>query len=219
VRFPVVLFDFDGTLVDSIRLIIESYHHTMRVHRLAPQPDAFWIAGLGTPLRVQFRRFTDDEDEVERLIVTYREWNLSHHDGMVRPYPGALDAVRSLKARGTRLGIVTSKNRHGLQKGLVLCGFDGLFDVLQTSDDPVESKPSPAPVLAALTKLGAAPAHALVVGDSPHDIASGRDAGAATAACLWGPFTRTQLEIERPDHWLEGFADLIRLADGAPVRG
>jgi pyrophosphatase PpaX len=219
VRYPVVLFDFDGTLVDSIRLIIESYHHTMRAHRLAPQSDAFWIEGLGTPLRVQFRRFTDDPAEIERLIATYREFNLAHHDAMVRPYPGALDAVRSLKARGTRLGIVTSKNRHGLQRGLDLCRFDGLFDVLQTSDDPVESKPSPAPVLAALTKLGAAPAEVLVVGDSPHDIASGRDAGTATAACLWGPFTRAQLAIERPDHWLERFADLVLLADGAPVRG
>ena len=217
-RFPVVLFDFDGTLVDSIRLIIESYHHTMRVHGLAPQPDAFWVEGLGTPLRVQFRRFTDDPAEIERLIATYREWNLDHHDATVRPYPGALDAVRALKAAGTRLGIVTSKNRHALQKGLDLCGFDGLFDVLVTSDDPLESKPSPQPVLAALARLDAAPAGALVVGDSPHDIASGRDAGAATAACLWGPFSRQQLEAERPDHWLLRFPDLLRVTEGAPLR-
>ncbi len=213
VRFPAVLFDFDGTLVDSIRLIIESYHHTMRVHRLEPRPDAFWIAGLGTPLRVQFRQFTDDPAEIERLIATYREWNLAHHDAMVTAYPGALDAVRRLKAQGARLGIITSKNLHGLSKGLNLCGFEGLFDVLVTSDDPVESKPSPEPVFAALTQLGAAPAEALVVGDSPHDIAAGRRAGATTAACLWGPFTREQLAAERPDHWLGSFADLARLTD------
>jgi pyrophosphatase PpaX len=213
VRFPAVLFDFDGTLVDSIRLIVESYHHTMRVHGLEPRPDAFWIEGLGTPLRVQFRRFTDDEEEVQRLISTYREWNLARHDAMVRAYPGALDAVRSLKSAGARLGIVTSKNLHGLRKGLILCGFDGLFDVLVTSDDPVESKPSPQPVLTALERLGAAPSNALVVGDSPHDIAAGRDAATTTAACLWGPFSRDQLAAERPDHWLESFADLLRLND------
>ncbi len=216
-RFPVVLFDFDGTLVDSIRLIIESYHHTMRVHGLEPRPDAFWIEGLGTPLRVQFRRFTDDDREVERLIATYRDWNLSHHDAMVRPYPGAVDAVKALRLGGARLGIVTSKNLHGLRKGLVLCGLDGLFDVLVTSDDPVASKPSPEPVHAALARLGAGPAEALVVGDSPHDVASGRDAGAATAACLWGPFTRAQLAAERPDHWLARFPDLVALADGTRV--
>lgn len=218
-RFPVVLFDFDGTLLDSIRLIIESYQHTMRVHGLAPLPDAFWVEGLGTPLRVQFRRFTDDPAEIERFIATYREFNLAHHDATVRPYPGALDAVRALRGSGARLGIVTSKNNHALQMGLDLCGFTGLFDVLVTSDDPLASKPSPEPVLAALSRLGAAPAEALVVGDSPHDIASGRDAGTATAACLWGPFSREQLAVEHPDHWLERFPDLLALADGAPVHG
>jgi len=213
VRYPAILFDFDGTLVDSIGLIIDSYHHTMRAHGLEPRPDAFWIEGLGTPLRVQFRHFTDDPAEVERLIATYREWNLARHDERVRAYPGALDTVRRLHAAGAKLGIVTSKNRHGLQKGLALCGFDGLFDVLVTSDDPVASKPSPEPVAAALSRLGAATADALVVGDSPHDIASGRDAGATTAACLWGPFSRDQLAAEHPDHWLASFADLQRITD------
>jgi len=215
VRYPAILFDFDGTLVDSIRLIIDSYHHTMRVHGLEPRSDAYWVEGLGTPLRVQFARFTDDPAEVERLIATYREWNLAHHDERVRAYPGALDAVRALHAAGAKLGIVTSKNRHGLQKGLALCGFDGLFDVLVTSDDPVQSKPSPEPVHAALARLGAAAADALVVGDSPHDIASGNAAGATTAACLWGPFTRAQLEAEHPTHWLGSFADLERLTGTA----
>jgi pyrophosphatase PpaX len=216
VRYPAILFDFDGTLVDSIGLIVDSYHHTMRVHGLEPRSDAFWIAGLGTPLRVQFRRFTDEEDEIQRLIATYREWNLAHHDERVRAYPMAVDAVRTLRAQGSRLGIVTSKNRHGLEKGLDLCGFHGLFDVLVTSDDLEASKPSPEPVLVALERLAAEPRQALFVGDSPHDVAAGRDAGTTTAACLWGPFTREQIAAERPDHWLESFADLLRLADGHP---
>jgi pyrophosphatase PpaX len=215
VRFRVVLFDFDGTLVDSVRLILESYHHTMRVHSLPQHSDAFWVAGLGTPLRVQFRRFTCDEEKVQALIATYREWNMAHHDAMVSAYPGAVEAVRALKARGSRLGIVTSKNRHGLEKGLALCGFDGLFDVLITSDDLEASKPSPEPVHAALARLGDTPDSTLFVGDSPHDIAAGRDAGATTAACLWGPFSREQLEAERPDHWFASFADLMALTDGA----
>lgn len=210
-RYPVILFDFDGTLVDSVRLIIDSYHHTMRVHGLDPRPDEFWVSGLGTPLRVQFRSFTDDPDEVQRMIETYREWNFSHHDATIRPYPGALSAVRCLKAQGRQLGIVTSKNRHGLERGLAVCGFDGLFDTLVTCDDLEASKPSPEPVLLALSHIGAAPDDALFVGDSPHDIAAGRDAGSTTAACLWGPFTREQIAPERPDHWLRSFDDLTAL--------
>jgi pyrophosphatase PpaX len=208
VRFTAVLFDLDGTLIDSTRLIIESYHHTMRVHRGQTLPDAEWIRGLGTPLRVQFRHFTDDAAELQRMIDTYREWNLAHHDAMVRAFPGAVDAVASLKAKGARLGIVTSKNRHGVERGLDLCGFDGLFDEIVTSDDLEASKPDPAPVLVALARLDATAPATLFVGDSPHDIAAGRDAGTKTAACLWGPFEREALAAERPDYWLNSFREL-----------
>ena len=211
-RFPFVLFDLDGTLIDSTRLIVESYHHAMKIHRGRTFPDAEWIQGLGTPLRVQFRRFTDDPDEIQRMIATYRDWNLAHHDAMVSAFPGAVDAVKDLKTKGARLGIVTSKNRHGVERGLALCGFDGLFDDIVTSDDLEASKPDPAPVLAALQRLGASAASALFVGDSPHDIAAGRDAGTRTAACLWGPFAREVLAAERPDYWLDSFADLLPLA-------
>ncbi len=210
-RFTTVLFDLDGTLIDSTRLIIESYHHTMRVHRGTTFPDSEWIAGLGTPLRVQFRRFTEDPTEIERMIATYREWNLAHHDAMVRAFPGAVDTVRLLKTGGARLGIVTSKNRHGVGLGLTLCGLDGLFDAIVTSDDLAASKPDPAPVLAALTWLDAEPRSTLFAGDSPHDIASGRDAGTRTAACLWGPFERACLAAEGPDYYLDSFRQLADL--------
>jgi len=219
VSYAAILFDFDGTLVDSVGLIVESYHHTMRVHGLEPRPDSFWIAGLGTPLRVQFRSFTDDPAQVQRMIDTYREWNLAHHDRMVRAYPGALETVRLLKTRGFPLAIVTSKNRHGLERGLELCGFGGLFDVLVTCDDLEASKPSPEPVLAALGRMARKPADALFVGDSPHDVAAGRNAGTGTAACLWGPFSREQIAVEGPDFWLDTFEDLRRLIDGQPVAG
>ncbi len=207
-RFRAVLFDLDGTLIDSTRLIIESYHHTMRVHRGMTLPEDAWIAGLGTPLRVQFRRFTDDDAEVQRMIATYREWNLAHHDAMVRAFPGAVETVRDLKASRVSLALVTSKNRHGVDRGLALCGFDGLFDAIVTSDDLEASKPDPAPVLAALGMLNVGAAAALLVGDSPHDIAAGRDAGTRTAACLWGPFEREQLAVERPDYYLNSLQEL-----------
>ncbi len=207
-RFKAILFDLDGTLIDSTQLILESYRHTMRVHRGTTLPDSAWIEGLGTPLRVQFRRFTSDEDEVQRMIATYRNWNLANHDAMVRAFPGAPETVRDLKTRGARLAIVTSKNRNGVEMGLRLCGFDGLFDTLVTSDDLEASKPDPAPVLAALERLGTAASETLFVGDSPHDIAAGRAAGTRTAACLWGPFTRDRLESERPDYFLRAIREL-----------
>ncbi len=213
-HWPTLLFDFDGTLVDSIELILESYRHTMRVHRGAAPPDSLFLEGLGTPLRVQFKEFTQDPAELEAMIATYREWNMANHDRMVTAYPGALEAVKALKATGHRMGIVTSKNLRGLSRGLALCGFDGLFDALLTADSMEKSKPDPAPVLAAIEGLGGTPETTLLVGDSPHDIAAGRNAGAATAACLWGPFSKDRIARERPDHWLDSFDDLITLCNG-----
>jgi len=212
VRFRAILFDLDGTLIDSTRLILESYHHTMRVHRGQTLPDSEWIEGLGTPLRVQFRRFTSDDDELQRMIATYREWNFANHDAMVRAFPGAPETVRDLKSAGAKLAIVTSKNRLGVERGLAVCGFDGLFETLVTSDDLEASKPDPAPVLAALHKLGVTAGSTLFVGDSPHDIVAGRKAGTWTAACLWGPFARERLAAERPDYYLGSIRELPGLA-------
>jgi pyrophosphatase PpaX len=218
VRYSTVLFDLDGTLIDSIELILESYRHTMRIHRGDPMSDELWLEGLGTPLRVQFRSFTDDPAEVEAMIATYREHNIANHDRMVTVYPGALEAVKTLKAAGARLGIVTSKNDRGLKRGLDLCGFDGLFDALVTCDTIPESKPDPAPVRRCLSDIGHREGHkALFVGDSPHDIAAGNAAGIDTAACLWGPFDRAAVGAQHPTWFLESFGDLLTACQvGAP---
>ena len=213
-RFPAILFDLDGTIIDSIELIMESYRHTMRCHRGECPPDEVFLAGIGTPLRVQFAQFTSDPDELQAMIATYREWNLSNHDRMVIAYPGAVEAVRKLKDAGARLALVTSKNLGGVQKGLRLVGLEDAFESFVTADRIQESKPDPRPVWTALEDLGASAREALFVGDSPHDIAAGRKAGVKTAACLWGPFTRERLAEEQPDFWLSSFADLLALCDG-----
>jgi len=211
-RFSTFLFDLDGTLIDSIELIMASYQHTLRTHRGHVPPDEIWLAGLGTPLRMQFRRFTDDDAEIEAMVATYQAHNLAHHDALVRDYPGVPEMVRALSARGTRLGVVTSKRRPGTMLGLAKGGFDGLFEVLVTADDVERPKPHPEPVERALEQLGAAAADTVFVGDSPHDLAAGKGAGVATAAVLWGPFPRATLEQHDPDFWIADPSDLTALA-------
>ena len=208
-----VLFDLDGTLIDSISLILSSYRHTLRVHRGETPSDDVWLAGLGTPLWTQFRLFTDDEDEIAAMVATYREHNFAHHDAMVQPYDGVLDAVHALHTRGARLGIVTSKKREGATRGLRHCGFGDVFEVLVAADDVQRHKPDPEPVRYALTQLGIQPTEAVFVGDSPHDLVAGRAAGVRTAAVAWGPFARATLEAEQPDYWIERPADLPRLVE------
>jgi pyrophosphatase PpaX len=206
-RFATYLFDLDGTLLDSVELILASYRHTALAHRGEAPDDAVWLAGLGTPLRTQLRHLSDDPVEIEAMTETYREHNLANHDRMVRPYDGVVDAVRGLAARGT-LGLVTSKLRQGALRGLRVADLEGAFSVVIGADDVDRHKPDPAPVLAAVERLGADPSTTVFIGDSPHDMAAGRAAGVRTAAALWGPFPRETLEPYRPDYWLYTPADL-----------
>jgi pyrophosphatase PpaX len=211
-----ILFDLDGTLIDSIELIRLSYVHALKVHRDIAPPHDFWLAGLGRPLRWQFAQFTADEREIEAMVATYRTYNLARHDEMVTAFSGAVEAVRALKARGAKLGIVTSKFREGAFRGLRHAGFgDELFDVVVGADDVALHKPDPAPVLMALAQLDVAPERAVMVGDSPHDLASGRDAGTATAAVAWGPFPRAELLATRPTFWLERTDEIVTLLTNA----
>jgi len=206
------LFDLDGTLIDSVDLILRSYRHTMRRHRGHEPSDDVWMRGLGTPLWVQFRQFSDDPAEIEAMVATYREYNLAHHDEMVRPYQGVVEAVRALHRGATVLGLVTSKMRSGAVRGLRIAGLEDAFDVIVGSDEVTHPKPHPEPVLIALERLGAPPESAVFIGDSRHDLECGRAAGVKTAAVLWGPFDRAHLADLEPDYWLERPADLSLLA-------
>lgn len=206
------LFDLDGTLIDSIDLILRSYRHTMRTHRGVEPPDAVWMEGLGTPLWVQFRHWSNDEAEIRAMVETYREYNLAHHDEMVRPYDGVVAQVQRLRADGKVLGLVTSKLRGGALKGLRLAGIEDAFTIVVGADDVTNPKPHPEPVLIALERLARTPAEAVFIGDSRHDLECGRAAGVATAAVLWGPFDRAQLEDLEPDYWLEHPHDLAQFS-------
>ncbi|HEU4681887.1 MAG TPA: pyrophosphatase PpaX [Gemmatimonadales bacterium] len=206
-----VLFDLDGTLIDSIRLILDSYHHTLSQHKLPARSDEDWLKGVGTPLHVQFSEWRELPETLEAMIATYREYNLKHHDRMVTVYPGVLEAVREIKAAGLQTGLVTSKNRQGALRGLNLVGLEALMDVLVCCDEVTNPKPHPEPVEKAVELLGADPSTTLYVGDSVHDMVSGRAAGVKTAAALWGPFGRAHLEGAKPDYWLETPGDLVEL--------
>jgi len=206
-----VLFDLDGTLIDSIRLIIDSYHHTLAAHGLPARSDAEWLAGIGTPLMVQFRDWSHDPTTLQAMVATYREYNLAHHDSRVTAYPGVVQMVRTLRTRNLRVGLVTSKNTPGALRGLRLVGLEDTMEVVIGADDVKNPKPDPEPVRLAMERLGVLATETIYVGDSLHDMHAGRGAGVRTGAVLWGPFGREHLAPSGPDHWLERPDDLLDL--------
>lgn len=211
-RFGAFLFDLDGTLIDSIPMIMESFRHTMRTHLGSVPDDTGWRAGFGTPLRPQLRKFARDDAEAARMVETYRAHTDAHHERLLQSYAGIEGALGALSQAGAPRAVVTSKTHELAWRGLRGCGLDRYFDVLIGADDVAHHKPHPAPVLAALERLSADPGDTVFIGDSPWDIEAGRAAGVQTAAALWGPFPREVLAAAAPHHWLADPAGIAALA-------
>jgi pyrophosphatase PpaX len=202
------LFDFDGTLVDSIALILDSFRHATRTVLGAVPPDDVLMAGVGTPLREQMSAL--HPARVDELVAVYREHNARRHGDLLRPYPGVDAMLAGLRRRGHALGIVTSKMRDAVELGMQHVPL-GRFDVVVTCEDTDRHKPDPAPVLHALAALAAPPASAVYVGDAPYDLRAGREAGVATAAAMWGTaFAPAVLRAERPDRELAHPEEALR---------
>jgi pyrophosphatase PpaX len=205
-----VLFDLDGTLIDSAELILDSYRHTMRVHLGRVLPDSDWLRTMGQPLEAQLLDFARSPEEAGAMLATYVERNAAMHERLLRPFPGVREYVEALLVRGFRLGIVTSKRRAATLRGLETCGFAlDWFAAVVTASDVDRFKPDPEPVRRALDVAGEEEAaRALFVGDSVHDLRAGRAAGTRTAAALWGPYSREDLSPADPDHWLDAPEEL-----------
>jgi pyrophosphatase PpaX len=206
-----VFFDLDGTLADTVELILMSYRHTMRTHLGEPLPDERWLATLGTPLREQLKDFARSDAEAAAMLVTYTTYQRGIHDEIVRPFPGAGEVLTTLRARGARVAVVTSKRDEVARRTIEVCGLSDELDLVVTCDHVERGKPDPESVHYALSALGLddAPANVLFVGDSPFDLRAGRAAGTRTAAAPWGAFARQALEAERPDYFLEALTDVL----------
>ena len=193
------LFDFDGTLVDSVELILDSLRHTTRTVLGRVVPDDVLRARVGRPLAEHMREL--DAERADDLVAVYREHNMRRHADLLRPYPGVAEMLAGLRGRRARVGIVTSKMRPAVDAGMALVPL-GEFDAIVTCEDTDRHKPDPAPVLRGLELLGAEPETTVYVGDSPYDVRAGRAAGVRTAAALWGAFPAAVLRAEQPDREL-----------------
>jgi pyrophosphatase PpaX len=208
-----VLFDLDGTLIDSIALIVAAMHHAFDGFGGTVPADADWMAGIGTPLTKQLALYARGSDELAVLRDRYRAYQAIHHDAAVREFPGTTETLLQLEQRGLVMGLVTSKVDLLAQRGLDLTGLSRFISVVVGADAVTKHKPEPEPVLLALERLAVAPDDAVLVGDSPHDIAAGNAAGVTTIGALWGPFTRAKIDVARPTHVIAHIRELPALLD------
>ena len=198
-RSRVVLFDLDGTLIDSGAIILASMRHAAETVLARRIPDEELMAAVGGPGLVAQMRAIDAE-HADELVRVYREHNEPLHEEL-QACEGVLDVLTELKRRGARLGIVTAKRVATVQLALeVIPELERYFDVVVGAEDTERHKPHPDPILVALERLGVEPAEAAYVGDSPFDVQAAKAAGVRAVAVTWGRIhDEDRLAREEPD--------------------
>ena len=207
-RFPTVLFDLDGTVVDSGAIILASMRHATREVLGRDYSDEELMRAVGGPgLEAQMHALAPDH--VERLVDVYRAHNIPLHDEL-EACLGMEDVLVRLREEGCRLGVVTAKRRDTAQLAFDRVGLGHFFEAIVGGDETERHKPEPDPLLLGAERLGANPATTAYVGDSPFDIRAAKAAGMFAVAVTWGRIhDRSRLEAEEPDAIVDTAEDLL----------
>ncbi len=204
-----LLFDFDGTLLDTNELIIQTFMSVLGEHFPGQYEREDVLHFIGPSLEQTFMEIAPDR--VYELSDQYRRLNRTLHDELVTEYDGVSETLRTLKARGLKLAIVSTKREETIKHGLNLMGVGDVFDVLVALDHVRNPKPHPEPLELALRLLGAKQEEALMIGDNSHDIEGGKNAGVRTAGVAWAVKGEEFLSRFEPDFMLQHMSDLLEL--------
>jgi pyrophosphatase PpaX len=214
-KIQTILFDLDGTILDTNELIIQSFMHTLR----DLVPPGFGreniIPIMGQPLAMQLQHFSGLE-EVTHLLTSYRTINLQLHDELVKPFPLVNEVLQRLYQSGIKLGVVTTKMRMTTERGLHYVGLFDYMSSIVTIEDVQHPKPHPEPVLKAINELEADPASTLMVGDSTVDIESANAAGAVSVGVAWSLKGEAKLLDAGAKHIIHDMRDLYELVGLEP---
>ncbi|MBK5274316.1 MAG: HAD-IIIA family hydrolase [Desulfuromonadales bacterium] len=183
-----VLFDLDGTLVDSLHDLTDAVNHMLKGfdrQQLTPE-QVRQLVGKGAGNLVQRALATDSCEDIGRGLAMFTEYNAIHIVDKSRLYPGARELLQQLAAAGIRMAVITNKNEALSRLILKALDINSFFETIAGGDSYSEMKPSPLPLLRVIGEQGINPAESVMVGDSINDIQAGRRAGITTIGCGWG---------------------------------
>ncbi|CAM4496321.1 pyrophosphatase PpaX [Paenibacillus typhae] len=207
-----VLFDLDGTIVNTNELIINSFMHALKENNLPPLSREQIIPHMGTTLQQQISTFSGLVD-TSALELSYRAYNNAHHDELIAAFPHVNETMDELLRRGIKLGIVTTKIRPTTLRALEMFDLLKYMETIVTVNDVEHPKPHPEPVLTALRNLNADPQRTLMVGDSAVDIQSAQAAGVRVAGVSWSLKGEETLRKYHPDYIIQDMTDLLTIVE------
>ncbi|MBW4084135.1 pyrophosphatase PpaX [Paenibacillus sp. S150] len=211
-----ILFDLDGTIVNTNELIISSFMHALKENNLPPLTREQIIPHMGTTLHQQMSVFSGLAD-TSVLELSYRSYNYAHHDELIGSFPHVNETMEELARRGIKLGIVTTKIRPTTIKALEMFDLRKYMETIVTVSDVVQPKPHPEPVLTAVANLGVDPRKTLMVGDSVVDIQSAKAAGVRVAAVAWSLKGEETLRKYEPDYIIHDMKDIFGIVEQGTI--
>ncbi len=206
-----LLFDLDGTLINTNELIFKSFIHTFKIffkdYELSNEE---LISFCGPTLEYTFSRYESDHDMVLKMIDTYAEWNIKHHDEYVTIFANVKETLDILKTKGYKMGIVSSKRRPVVLMGLRLFDLEKYFEVILTAEDVKKHKPDPEIVNKALSALDSD--DSIIIGDNVSDLMAGRNANIKTCGVNWS-LKAKDLQAFKPDYFIYDMMELLSIVE------
>ncbi len=208
-----VLFDYDGTLMDTEPVIIASYMELFRRYR---RPEDFTpelqVEVLGPSLDVEMKKFFPELD-VDRLKTEYRDYQNEHIRELIKPFPGCIELLEALQAKDVRCGLVSTRRTDSMELHLQMFGMTQYFQTIIGTDKVANNKPDPEGIFKGMDELEVSREECMYVGDSASDIMAGHLAGVLTAGIITNENKRLAVETAGPDYMLDELISLVSLID------
>ncbi|NMA18868.1 MAG: HAD-IA family hydrolase [Clostridiaceae bacterium] len=208
VEVEAIFFDLDGTLVDTVPLIIASHRHTFNKYLGWIPDESTLLSTIGVPLEKTFKEY--GKDLAYEMLDEYLIWSTPRMSEMVDIFPGVVETLAELKSRGFILGIVTSRRRAGVDVLMEKYDLEHYFSVCVSVNDPERPKPYPDPLYLAMRQTCISdPSHVLYVGDSVHDVHCANNAGTMSCVVGWTAMDKEELGALNPTFWIDRMEDLL----------
>lgn len=210
-RIDTIIFDLDGTLINTNNIIIESFKEVFRVHYPTNMPDTDKILSfIGPTLHQTFGEYTDDISKINEMIKTYRDFYVVYEVGNHELYPDVIEVLVELKQRGYNLAILTSKFNEAAWPSYTHYHLEDIFDVFTGLDDVPHAKPHKSSVETVLKHFPKSKG-AIMIGDNQSDVLAGINANIYSAGVAWSIKGEEYLKEVNPDYILKDMKDIFRV--------
>lgn len=204
-----ILFDVDGTLLDTGEFIIQATEHALRSHGHTVPDRSVISKAVGAHFPEYYHMLAGRDADAEQLVETHREFQYKNYH-LVKPFPGTMEVLRALKEKGYKIAAVTTRSKKTSIQTIEDAGIEKYFDAIISWEDVAEHKPHPEPLLKALDLVGGTPDKAVMIGDSHLDVEAGKNAGTMTIRAGYG-FHKENMHDPEPDIIIDNISDLLKI--------